>query len=80
MEQKFSVTRPHVVLMFSTVALLAIGTGIAATSVAEARTTQIQILSRGLAFGGYSFPGIGQYEAITGIASGAVDPSNRKMR
>jgi hypothetical protein len=30
-----------------------------ATSVADARTTQIQILSRVIAFGGYSFPGVG---------------------
>jgi hypothetical protein len=29
-----------------------------------------------MAFGGYSFPGVGQYEVITGIATGAVDPSN----
>ena len=55
----------------------ALATGIvAAASVADARTTQIQILSRGVAFGGYSFPGVGQYEVITGIASGEVDPSN----
>ena len=76
MKRKFSAKRPHRVLIASAVALAAIGTGIAATSVADARTTQIQILSRGIAFGGYSFPGIGQYEVITGIASGAVDPTN----
>jgi hypothetical protein len=39
-------------------------------SIADARTTQIQILSRTTAFGGYSFPGVGQYEVITGIATG----------
>jgi len=55
----------------------ALATGIvAAASVADARTTQIQILSRGVAFRGYSYPGVGQYEVITGIASGEVDPSN----
>src|SRR6185437_6691259 len=49
---------------------------IVATSAADARTTSIQILSRGIAFGGHSFPGVGQYEFITGIATGEVDPSN----
>jgi len=76
MKRKLSAKRPHGVLTASAVALATIGTGIAATSVADARTTQIQILSRGIAFGGYSFPGVGQYEVITGIASGAVDPTN----
>jgi hypothetical protein len=28
--------------------------------VAQARTTKIEILTRGVAFGGYSFPGVGQ--------------------
>ena len=43
---------------------------------AQARTTRIQILNRTIAFGGYSFPGVGQYEVITGIASGEVNPTN----
>jgi hypothetical protein len=47
-----------------------------AASVAQARITKIQILNSGIAFGGYSFPGVGQYEFITGIAIGEVDPSN----
>ena len=29
-----------------------------------------------IAFGGYSFPGVGQYEVITGIATGEVNPSS----
>jgi hypothetical protein len=45
-------------------------------SAAQARTTQIQILNRGVAFGGYSFADVGQYEFITGIATGEVDPNN----
>jgi hypothetical protein len=48
---------------------------LAATTVAQARTTQIQILNRGLAFGGHSFAGVGQYEFITGIATGEVNPT-----
>ena len=49
---------------------------VTATSVAHARITQIQILNRGIAFGGYSFAGVGQYEFITGIATGEVNPTN----
>ena len=45
-------------------------------SVAQARITQITISTRGTAFGGYSFPGVGQYEFITGIATGEVNPNN----
>ena len=51
-------------------------TVLAATSVAHARITKIQILTRGTAFGGHSFAGVGQYEFITGIATGEVDPNN----
>src|SRR3977135_1131355 len=47
-----------------------------ATPSAHARTTQLEILTRGTAFGGHSFAGVGQYEFITGIATGEVDPSN----
>ena len=55
----------------------ALATGmLAATSAADARTTKIEITSRAIAFGGYSFAGVGQYEKITGIATGEVDPNN----
>jgi Alpha/beta hydrolase domain len=47
-----------------------------AASVAHARITQITISTRGIAFGGFSFPVIGQYEFITGVAKGEVSPSN----
>ena len=47
-----------------------------ATSIADARTTKIEITSRTIAFGGYSFDGVGQYEKITGIATGEVDPTD----
>jgi hypothetical protein len=43
---------------------------------AYARTTKIQITSRTTAFGGYAFAGVGQYEKITGIAYGEVDPND----
>lgn len=62
---------------------LAIAAAIAAgmfagVPIADARITQIQILSRVTAFGGHSFPGVGQYEAITGIATGEVNPLDPK--
>ncbi|MBO0752826.1 MAG: hypothetical protein J2P53_11980, partial [Bradyrhizobiaceae bacterium] len=49
---------------------------LAAACPADARTTQITILNRGIAFGGYSFPVVGQYEVITGVATGEVSPGN----
>ena len=48
----------------------------AAGPVAEARTTKIDITSRTIAFGGHVFAGVGQYEKITGIASGEIDPND----
>jgi hypothetical protein len=50
----------------------------AATSVADARTTKIEISSRTLAFGGHSFAGVGQYEKIVGVATGEIDPNDPK--
>jgi len=60
------------------VASLLAASVLAGASVADARTTKIQILTRATAFGGYSFPGVGQYEVITGIATGEVNPNNPK--
>jgi hypothetical protein len=51
-------------------------TVLVAAPVAQARITHLQILTRGTAFGGHSFAGVGQYEFITGIATGEVDPNN----
>jgi len=59
------------------IATLLLATSVlAATTIAQARTTQILILSRGTAFGGHSFSGVGQYEFITGVATGEVNPAN----
>ena len=47
------------------------------TSNAEAKITRVQITAHeSPTFGGYSWPGVGQYEKIVGIAFGEVDPSN----
>jgi len=46
---------------------------------AEARITRIQvIITETPTFGGYSWPGVGQYEKIVGKAFGEVDPSDPK--
>jgi hypothetical protein len=47
---------------------------------AEARVTRVEFQAPVIAFGGYSWPGVGQYEKITGIAYGEVDPHDRQNR
>jgi len=54
-----------------------------ATTLAEARITRIEIdpaLSQSPTFGGYAWPGVGQYERIIGTAYGEVDPHDRQNR
>ena len=58
---------------------IAIAAALAATvgcvATADARITKVTIDSRGTAFGGYAWPGVGQYEKITGWAYGELDPN-----
>src|SRR5262245_39631444 len=65
----------HKLLQLGMASALATGM-LASVTEAQARITQIQILAQGIAFGGYSFPGVGQYEFITGFATGLVDPNS----
>src|SRR5205085_8956864 len=59
--------------------LLALAAGMAVVvPQAEARITKIEITTRDLAFNGYSWPGVGQYERIVGVAYGEVNPSDPK--
>ena len=67
----------HALLRAGIAGALASGMFFSAASV-NARTTNIQILNHAIAFGGHSFPGIGQYEVITGVATGEVDPNDAK--
>ena len=60
-----------------TLLALAVGAALAAPA-AQARITEVNITSRTIAFGGYSWPGVGQYERIVGIAKGEVNPSDRR--
>ena len=59
---------------------LAAGAMLAATA-ADARITKIVVdtaLSQNPTFGGYSWPGVGQYEKIIGTAYGEVNPHSRR--
>src|SRR5882672_9276235 len=52
-----------------------------ASPVAEARITKIEITAHeSPTFGGFSWPGVGQYEKIVGKAFGEVDPHDRQNR
>ena len=45
---------------------------------ADARIVSVQMSAPTIAFGGYSWPGVGQYEKITGVAYAEVDPADRR--
>jgi len=49
--------------------------GAFAAPLAEARITRVVVEERVTAFGGYSWPGVGQYERLIGTAYGEVDPN-----
>jgi hypothetical protein len=44
----------------------------------DARVISVQISTPTTAFGGYSWPGVGQYEKITGVAYAEVDPADHR--
>ena len=55
----------------------AVATGMLfATAAVDARTTKFEVHSRGPAFGGHVFAGVGAYEVVTGIAYGEIDPKD----
>jgi len=63
-------TRPRISVLIATVL---------SAAAAEARITGIQITTKeSPTFGGFSWPGVGQYEKIVGKASGEVDPTDPK--
>jgi hypothetical protein len=66
-----------------TIALALCGAFALSAPIAEARITRIEIdpaLSQSPTFGGYSWPGVGQYEKVVGIAYGEVNPRDRQNR
>jgi hypothetical protein len=52
------------------------GSMLAVTCAADARTTRIVLQPTKIAFGGYSFSGVGQYEQISGVAYGEINPGD----
>src|SRR6266850_1760329 len=58
--------------------LLALAAGVVlAAPAAEARITKVQITAKeSPTFGGYSWPGVGQYEKIVGKAFGELNPAD----
>jgi hypothetical protein len=44
----------------------------------EARIISVQMSAPTIAFGGFSWPGVGQYEKITGVAYAEVDPADHR--
>jgi alpha/beta hydrolase family protein len=44
----------------------------------QARVVSVQMNAPTIAFGGYSWPGVGQYEKITGVAYAEVDPVDHR--
>ena len=64
--------RKQTAILWSIVALLLI------PAFSEARIISVQLNAPTIAFGGYSWPGVGQYEKITGVAYAEVDPADRR--
>ena len=56
---------------------LAAGALLAAPA-AESRVVSVQMSAPTIAFGGFSFPGVGQYVKITGVAYAEVDPADHR--
>src|SRR5213592_1583693 len=65
------------IVRLSFVSLLVTAYGICAATTAHARIRKIQITAKqSPTFGGYSWPGVGQYEKIAGKAFGELDPKD----
>jgi hypothetical protein len=47
-------------------------------TLSEARVISVQMSAPTIAFGGYSWPGVGQYVKITGVAYAEVDPADSR--
>src|SRR5215468_12051354 len=47
-------------------------------ALSQARIVSVQMSAPTIAFGGYSWPGVGQYEKITGVAYAEVDPADHR--
>src|SRR3982751_6417175 len=65
--------------IFGCGAILALALCLIPAAPAQARITKVQITTReSPTFGGYSWPGVGQYEKLAGRAFGEVNPNDPK--
>src|SRR5262245_1642737 len=72
-DMRAATPRPRLLLAIT---LLTIGILLLTTN-ADAKITRVQITAHETpTFGGYSWPGVGQYEKIVGVAFGEIDPTN----
>src|SRR2546430_13417224 len=60
------------------IVLFALGISLILAQPARARITRVTITKESPTFGGYSWPGVGQYEKIAGKAFGELDPKDPK--
>src|SRR5437870_4029892 len=66
-------------MRFGFACVLVAAAAIYATAPAHARVKKIQVTAKGSpTFGGFSWPGVGQYEKIVGKAFGELDPKDPK--
>src|ERR1700719_4174589 len=71
--------RVQVFLRAAFTCVLVAGCAFCAAVPAQARVKKIQIIAReSPTFGGYSWPGVGQYEKIVGKSFGEIDPQDPK--
>jgi hypothetical protein len=74
-----SVPSPRKPTHAAVIAALAATGALIAAPVADARITRVDVtLTESPTFGGYSWPGVGQYEKLVGKAYGEVDPDDPK--
>src|SRR5438309_7076416 len=73
--------KPRRLVRLGAVCALTIAGAMIAVAPADARVTKIQITAKeSPTFGGYSWPGVGQYEKIVGKAFGELDPKDAKNK
>src|SRR5437660_2116741 len=63
-------------LLRSSIASALAAGALTCAAVADARVVSVQLSAPTIAFGGYSWPGVGQYEKIIGVAYAEVDPGD----
>jgi len=69
---------PHIMMKRTTTILLVFVALLLIPAFSEARIISVQMSAPTIAFGGYSWPGVGQYEKITGVAYAEVDPADHR--